>query len=657
MPSALLIALLLAQPQEYTPEITHLDNGLQVVLLEDHTLPLASVQLWYRAGSGDDDPNLPGLCHVARTLLEHRSDAPRRLRAAGARAQGHTLRDACGFTAVLLATATPLARVLEIAAERMQSRPADQAEIERALTCAARPDSSNGQPNPQHLLLAAAFPHHPYQHPPEYVTEAANDLSTDQLNAFMSQWFVPSNAVLLVIGDIQPPTVLDLVRRHFAALPWVQPPRRADLPRVEPAQVHLAATAANRPGLDVAWVTPAAGDDENAAIAVLMHRLCNPVDGPLYHRLADAGCPPPRWHHDSWREAGLLVLSVDLDHGAPDAASSPTDIERIVAEELAVAEKTTPTEVEHNRARALAARQVRSSRRTFAARALDWGESELVAGDLMLASAPGPRIAALRVRDVQQAAGYLRAARTVFLPRMAADPAAVRRMEPPRLRDCGAPESPAAVAPPEGLPTPPPPRSGGTCATRQLTRDIRLTVQSLPGHKEAEVRTWLHPGYRIALALRALMAVGSTQHPVEALRDYLSYHGLDMFPVSECWRAGLRSRGPAAAVPQMIELQANLLCCPNRSPTACAAAALAAHPLQRWIDESGPDLPRELYVPPGFIGWIVGDRPCTDGAVLQRTLARLHTPRPIEIVITGDVDPEEVCDFAEHVWSGHRAPL
>src|SRR4030042_701227 len=58
-------------------------------------------------------------------------------------------------------------------------------------------------------------------------------------------------------------------------------------------------------------VTPPAGAVENSGIDILMHRLCNPVDGPLYRRLLDAGCLPPRWRHETWREAGLLVLAVD----------------------------------------------------------------------------------------------------------------------------------------------------------------------------------------------------------------------------------------------------------------------------------------------------------------------------------------------------------
>ncbi len=54
------------------PRIVRLDSGLRIVIVEDRSAPAVSVQLWYRAGSSLDDPANPGLCHIARTLLEHR---------------------------------------------------------------------------------------------------------------------------------------------------------------------------------------------------------------------------------------------------------------------------------------------------------------------------------------------------------------------------------------------------------------------------------------------------------------------------------------------------------------------------------------------------------------------------------------------------------
>ena len=138
VPTTLILALLLAQPPELAPEVARLDNGMQVVLLEDHTRPLISAQLWYRVGSADDDPNLPGLCHVVCTLLELRGDTAHPPPARMARVAAHTLRDACGFTSVIPARAELLDDALQAEAQRMANRPASPSEIARALACVTR---------------------------------------------------------------------------------------------------------------------------------------------------------------------------------------------------------------------------------------------------------------------------------------------------------------------------------------------------------------------------------------------------------------------------------------------------------------------------------------------------------------------------------------
>ena len=181
----------LAQVGQPAPRVERLDSGLRVVIVEDHSLPLVSVQLWYRVGSAYDALGSPGLCHVTRTILEHRDDAALRLRAAGVRFESRTLRDACYFASVL--PPNFLDYVLEIEAGRMPPLRTTPEMLATGLAAAAR-DYGLEPDDPEKLaerrMLAAMFPNHPYQHPPGFVAESLRKLEPEDVDEFLERWFV-----------------------------------------------------------------------------------------------------------------------------------------------------------------------------------------------------------------------------------------------------------------------------------------------------------------------------------------------------------------------------------------------------------------------------------------------------------------------------------
>jgi zinc protease len=609
--TALFATLLFIPSVAPTPEVSRLDNGLQVVMVPDSREALVSVQLWLRAGSADDEAKYPGLCAAIRGMLEHGLDVPERLRAAEVRFESRTLRDACYFA--WFVPPERLDDALQIEARRLQCSPGGA-----ALTTAA------GGDEPLRRLLAAAFAGHPYQSPPGLVGEALKDLPPDEVQDFQRRWFVPGNATLLVIGDVQTPAVLEAVRRHFGGVPWAEPPRRAPGPLAAAERVKLPPMPADQGGLDVAWVTSGAGSADSLALAVLMQRLCNPVDGPLYRRLVEACLLPPRWSQDSGRAAGMVVLSVDVAEEAPRGSE---EIEGIIAEELERAAQALPMEIELNRARALAARAVRLRQTSFADRALNLGFYEVVVGDMLLADWELPRLARLTVGDLQRVAAQLREARTVYLPRTR------RTGETP-------PATPVRTADPTRVGTP-----------QAVCDGVSVAVCTQPAAALAEVRTIVTGEADVADALDALMAVGSTRHSVEPIRDYLTYHGLDLFPLAAGPQHGLISRGPATHVAQMIELHGELL----RYPSGEVGAGEPGRRLRRWLQEER-SAEHEWYVPPGFIGWRAGAIPPTDPAAVRRALDALQMVRSIEVIVTGNVDAPTVHDAVRAAWEGWRPP-
>jgi predicted Zn-dependent peptidase len=648
----LLIALCRAEAPEMTPEVFRLENGLQVVMVEDHTLPMVSVQVWYRVGSADDDPGRPGLCHVVRTILERRTE-PRPSGFAGDLVSG-TLRDACYFSWV--GPPESLDQALQIEAQRMRLPAVEQAEVENALRLTAqgrpcRPTEEDSRA--ESVLLAAAFPEHPYQHLPSLVAETLQGLSAAEVNEFVSTWFVPGNATLFVIGDLQSPAAKELIRQDFATLPWGEPPRRARPRAPEAEPVHLSPIGGRAAGLTIAWVVEPPGVLDAAALDVLMHLLCNPVDGSLYLRLTGSGYLPPRWKRESWRHAGLVTLTIEtippsLTTTYP-ATSRPTadELAAMVTECLNAAVTTTPTEIRLDRARALAARDVRNRRRDFADRAMNLAWHEIVAGDLLLAEWQVPRIGRVSVGEVRRAAAELTDARTVSLPRVASHQEA---MQPDTILAGSNGRTEGAMS-----------RSGGSefareTIRRKLASGLSVTIHAIPGLATTEVRTVVEPAPRLSGAMDALMAVGSTDHSVEKLRDYLSYHGLDLFAWHGSAQSGLYSRGPADRVEQMLELQAELIRRPNRSKAACLAAAEHGRQLSRWMPQLRSGNQVELYLPPGFIGWHAGINPPTQASELRGALDRLDRIEGVEIVVVGDVDPQRIQAAVRRLWADWRPP-
>lgn len=706
-----------APPAPPVPTFFKLPNSLAVAIVEDHTLPLASVQLWYRAGSGDDPNKLPGLCHVARTYLEHRDDAALRLRAAGAQCESRTLNDACYFATLVPPDLVDFALTME--AQRLQPATVAADDVARVVGAAARDfglDPNNLAQVAQRLRWATLLPGHSYQFPPGFVGQRMQGVAAGELNAFLKTYLVPSNAVLFVVGDVDATALRPKIEAQFGSLPWVQPPTRVPhaLPRAD-RQKQPAPPRDSVTDLEVSWVTPGAGAPELAALRVLMHRLCNTVDGPLYKKLAERGLPAPRWSLETARDASVLTFLVDVgylnipnaapatqpaaDGNAPSSPSkeavpttaaadgaAPADeqppqprkldpvvvraavqgVEDLILAEIQRAATDVPDEVAFNRARALANRELRAARDTFFAAALDLAWHEVVAGDILLARQTPERITALRLGDMQHAAVLLtdpatrRYARWPLLPDDPDDAAAWPADKPLPLA-AQPPEQVPTVAAlelltqrAEGAPLPHSPAPRGAVTSQAINPQVTLTVCRVPGLSTANVRTVLR-GRRIGrFGIAALLALGSTQRSVEDYRAYVSLHGLEIYPLAELSRLGMEARGPADKAPQMIELVADLMRRPNLDKSLWEPATRALWGLMRLQEGEPPEYTQDRYhLPPGVVGWHQG---CF---YVPRYLEEIEAAagavpeymRQIEVIVVGDVDAEALAAAMQGAWA------
>ena len=209
-----------------TTREARLDNGLKVLLREVHTAPVTSTWIWYRVGSRNEVEGHTGMSHwVEHMMFKGSSHFPKGtiMRAVG-RHGGYvnamTSHDFTTYYATMPSDQAEL--VLQIEADRMTTATFDPDEVnaERTVVIAEREGSEN---EPHYVLAeevsAAAFRVHPYHHQVVGWKEDLLHITRDQLHAHYEQYYVPNNAVLVVVGDFDSASYLDLVKGYFGDIP------------------------------------------------------------------------------------------------------------------------------------------------------------------------------------------------------------------------------------------------------------------------------------------------------------------------------------------------------------------------------------------------------------------------------------------------------
>lgn len=225
-------------------EETVLDNGLRVISLEDHSAPIVAVQLWYHVGSKDEQADRQGFAHMFEHMMFRGTDrlGPKDhfdyIRKTGGNANAYTSFDQTVYVQEL--PANQLEMVLWLEAERMSALKIDEGGFatERKVVEEERRLGLN-QPFGDVLekLLDGLFTKHPYRWSAIGQIEHLRASTADDIQKFWDTYYVPNNAVLVVVGDVTHDEVRRLAQRSFG---WI--PRCPDPPRVtiqEPAQLEL----------------------------------------------------------------------------------------------------------------------------------------------------------------------------------------------------------------------------------------------------------------------------------------------------------------------------------------------------------------------------------------------------------------------------------
>ena len=336
-----------------------LDNGLDVLLHEDHACPIAAVNLWYHVGSKNERPGKTGFAHLFEHLMFEGSEHHDRgffqpLQGAGATLNGSTNADRTNYWEVVPSGALELALWME--SDRMgYLLPAlTQAKFDNQRDVVLNERRQNYENHPYGLasmaVLAALFPaDHPYHWTTIGEIADLHAVQLDEVQAFFRRYYHPANASLAIAGDIDPEATLALARDYFGE---IEPGPRVDAiaaDTVLPADVRIVLEdRVELPRLYISWLSPAMFAAGDADLDLASDLLANGKTSRLYRRLVfeeriatDVGAG-----QNSREIAGFLQITATAAPGHTLA-----ELEHVILEEIERLAAEGPREDEMERGR------------------------------------------------------------------------------------------------------------------------------------------------------------------------------------------------------------------------------------------------------------------------------------------------------------------
>src|SRR2546430_2352408 len=243
---ALAWALAVASPASPAPpslvtEVT-LDNGLRVLVLEDHRNPIVTVQTWYRVGSRNEVPGKTGLAHFLEHLMfkgtptHGKGQFARVVEQNGGQDNAFTSHDVTSYYVNIAADRVDM--VLALEADRMRHLLLDPKEIESERQVVMEERRTRTEDDPDGYLseefLAAAYKAHPYGWPVIGWMEDIARITPAELRAFYDRYYQPGNAILVIVGDVDARRIVGRVREAFGRIP--RAPAPPPMQAVEPPQ-------------------------------------------------------------------------------------------------------------------------------------------------------------------------------------------------------------------------------------------------------------------------------------------------------------------------------------------------------------------------------------------------------------------------------------
>ena len=274
-----------------------LDNGMKILVLEDHSIPNANMYLFWKVGSRNEYPGITGLSHFFEHMMFNGSEKygpkmfDRTMEAAGGSNNAYTTENVTVYTDWF--PSSSLEVIYDLEADRIVNLALDDemVESERGVVLSER---STGLENSNYRLLneqvkSSAFMAHPYRWSVIGYESDIKNWTKEDLQRYFETYYAPNNAVVVIAGDVQYENVKKLAEQYFGPIKAQEPPRPVHT--VEPEQMGekrvMVHKKVSTPNLMMAYHVPETSSEDFYALELMNAILSSGKSSRLYKSLID----------------------------------------------------------------------------------------------------------------------------------------------------------------------------------------------------------------------------------------------------------------------------------------------------------------------------------------------------------------------------------
>jgi zinc protease len=396
---------------EFPVEKFVLSNGMTFILHETHQIPMISYQTWFRVGSKDELPGESGLAH----MLEHMmfkgakkytdKDFDRILHENGIVNNAFTNFDYTGYYENL--PSSKLELIMDIEVDRLMNLALTDEHLQKEREVVKEERRMRTDNNPEGLAweqsMASVFSGSTYGIPVIGTMTDINAYTVEKLKKFFAKWYMPSNAVVILVGDFDTDTVRKLIKKYYEPLPGSKPPIHTKLVIEEPkiAKLDSIKFPVQAPEMMFGFKSVESGAEEGYALDLLANILNQGKSSRLFQRIVykDQVALNVGGGNYTLKDSGIFYINVTLKPG-----QSPDKIKNIILEELKKIINQGVREDELQKVKHGVISEYVNSLQTVDGKARILAQNEILFGDYTMFFKDLKKYRAVTVADIKQVA-------------------------------------------------------------------------------------------------------------------------------------------------------------------------------------------------------------------------------------------------------------
>jgi len=400
-----------ANSQEYPVATKTLKNGFKVLVQPDHSIPNVALYTFYRIGSRNERPGTTGLSHFFEHMMFNGAkkygpgELDKAMEANGGSNNAYTTRDVTVYQDWFPRSAMDL--IFDIESDRIRDLNFDPKKIasERGVVASERRTSVDGSNEGilDEQMWATAFLAHPYQWPVVGWMSDIEHWTIADLKHHFEMGYSPSNATMVVVGDVTPEEVFALCDKYLESIPSHAPP--PPVTTLEPEQIGERRLVVHKPAelplLMIAYHIPQSNNPDFYALNILRTILFQGESSRMYQRLVDKDQIALSVDSNVNSAFDLTVVQISAQ---PKEKVDPQLCEKAIYEELERVKTAPVNDQEVEKAKNIRLAEFYRQVRTISGRANTIGTYEVFFGDYSKLFDAAKNYNAVTKEDVQRVA-------------------------------------------------------------------------------------------------------------------------------------------------------------------------------------------------------------------------------------------------------------